>query len=1058
MGSATTLYQAAKAQGIKPILGCEMYVVPDHLLVNDKEADGQTRHLTVLALSFEGYQNLVTWQNASMKRPAFYYRPRISLDRMIDTARFPLHHNVILSGCMGGELCQCLLHGDEEVSPYLAESLVGSMAAVFPNFYIELQSHAHSKFLGKGLDNYEHMVAGQVQVQQRLLNLAQKFDVPVILTNDSHYQTQEQRRSHIAMLARKQWRRGKEAHEGETSESQANAFAKQYIYWTNYMRSMERVAETLPSWARDQAIESIHSIVEEADVVLDPLDKFSYTIPRSGYDDPVAEVRRRSKSRLKSMVARHGEVAAKRFEYELETMKDFAHYLLIESDVVRAGRDNGIYIWTRGSAANSLVAYCLGIHRIDPIHYRLIFERFVNPARVKLPDIDFDIEAHRQPDLARSVAEHMAKLEGEGNVMPICAYSTVSNRSAFRMMAAAKGIDEERIDELAKIIPQMIDSGLVSSDEEAYEMLKEEAPDLYEMVADVFDSIGNVTQHACAFVLGTEERPLSTWVPSYIIASSDTQVTQFNMKGIEELGFFKLDLLRLDSLTIIHNVARMLGKDMRWIDTLAEREPGIYELDEGTLEMLREGRTEGIHSMQGGVQRRGCMEVGVESVEDMVAVQALYRPGAGSRTGTDKSFVNRRHGREDWESTNEFVGQYLDETYGYAIYQEQIMEMAFGMGMSGEEVDDLYKAIKTAKGLGRGAKELFDKFEPTYRSYAAKLGWPTEEADDVWAQWYAMQGYAFNRGHASSYAILAAKMAYLKHHYPQEFYTALLDRYPNNPRYLAAAIGDGFTFVSPDVNASGGGYARGDDAKTIRIGLERIKGVGEAMVAAIVRNQPFASIEDMVERVGSRYIKQGEKLNHITILQSVGALESLGISGDEDDETDFRLMEFIPRKPKAFKDCKPKLARRSNGGAWEFLGMERSVGTTQGKTFVAKLFWIPPDAPLVTKTSATGKVDAHLLTVVDENGIPFDLIVTTSKEAESKLVKLLHKRAQGTVICAEGQIVMPFLRGGNPGFRLWGLAGAEDGTPQMWHSDDDELVKWIAYLAEQKRSQRRRAA
>lgn len=1052
LGSAPALYKAAKKAGIKPIVGCELYVSPEESLIDgDKTVLQERRHLTVLALSFEGYKNLVTWVNHSMQRPAYYNGPRISLDRMADIAPHGLHHNAVLSGCLGGELCQCILHqnGNADIA---AKLYLESARTLFPNFYIELQNHAHDKFLGNGLDAYEEMVESQAAVRKRLLKLSRELGIPVILTNDSHYQVQDQRKPHIGMMARKQYK-SSEAHRRGGERGTRDSFTSHYAYWTQYMRSMEKLADTLPSWAAEESIQSIHDIVEEADLALDPLDKFTYTIPRSPYKKPVDEVVRRSKSRLKNMVARHGSLAQDRFDYEVDTMRDFADYLLIYSDIVRMCRSQGIYTWTRGSAANSLVNFTLRIHEIDPIHYKLMFERFVNPARAKFPDVDIDIEAHRQRDVARMVTEYMADVEGKGNVLPICTFSTISNRNAFRMMAEAAGVEKERIDELAKLIPNMLDSGMVSDENEAYEALAEDLGiDVYKDAAAVFDQVGGVSQHACAFALGTRERPLEDWVPVYRIGSSDSVVTQYNMKWIEELGFLKLDLLKLDSLAIMHSVARLLGQGIDWLDKVACPEPGIYELDEDTLQMLREGRTEGVHSMQGGVQRHGCMEVGVESVADMVAVQALYRPGAGSRTGTDKSFVNRRHGREEWSSTNEFVGRYLDETYGYAIYQEQIMEMAFGMGMSGAEVDDLYKAIKTAKGLGRGAKELFDKFEPTYRKYAKKI-MPRSEADDVWAQWYAMQGYAFNRGHASSYAILAAKMAYLKQHHPQEFYISLLERYPGNPRYLAGARGEGFEFEPPDVSYSAAGFSRGSTGKTIRVGLVRINGIGDGAASAIVRNQPFASVEDLKERVGSRFIKQGEKVNTIEILGSVGALASLGINGEEDDETQFKLLNFVMQKPKAMKGIKPQLGKR-RGGAWEFIGLERGVAITEGKTFCAKLFWIPPDPPFTTKTNPSGRWEAHMLTAVDENGIPFDLTVGTDKTHESNILKALAE-AEGAVICAEGKVRMPFDRGMNIGFGMWGIAGAEQGNPQMWECDE-RIAKYIIKQAQAKARERNR--
>lgn len=1046
--SAPALYRAARKAKIKPIIGIELYVTPEESLVDgDKTVLQNRRHLTVLALSLEGYQNIVAWINASMDRPAYYNGPRISLDRMAEVAPNPLDHNVILSGCLGGELCQCLLHqnGNADLA---ARMYLEQARMLFPNFYVELMNHGLPKFMDEDLhlDNYATMVYNQETTRIKLLDLAQELAIPVIVTNDSHYQTQPQRKPHLAMMARKSDRSNR-----QTSES----FHNHYQYWTNYMRPMETVADTLPSWAAKQAIESIEEIVEAADVRLDPLDKFAYTFPRSAHDDPIAEIDRRCKSRLKRLVARHGQVALDRYRYELQAMEEFAHYLLIYSDIVRMARSQGIYTWTRGSAANSLVCYCLKIHEIDPIHYNLLFERFVNPERAKFPDVDIDIEAHRQGDVVKMVSEYMAENEGVGNMLPICTFSTLSNRNAFRIMAEAAGVEKDKIDDLAKLLPQMIDSGMVESDEEAYTILADELGiDIYKNAAAIFDQVGSISQHACAFALGTESRPLSSWVPIYRIGSSDAVVTEFNMKWIEEMGFQKLDLLRLDTLTIMHSIARMLGKGIDWLDEIGQSAPGIYDIEDDDLyAMLRAGRTEGVHSMQGGTQRRGCIEIGVESDRDLIAVQALYRP-SGTRSHMDVQFVNRKHGREDWQSLNKYTKKRWAETYDLPIFQEQIMEMGFDLGMSGAEVDDLYRAIKTAKGVGRGAAELFEAFEPTFRKHADKL-MPKGEADEIWQRWDAMQGYTFNRGHATSYAILALKTAWLRVHYPREFFIALLERYPDNPRYVSAAMGEGFTFDLPDVNTSNVGFSRGRNDHSIQVGLVRIAGIGIGAAAAIVRNQPFASVEDMVERVGSRFIKQGEKVNTLDILANVGAMQSFGIKSDPDDFAQFKLLNFVLGTPKAFKGCKPQLGAR-RGGSWKFEGLTKSVQITEGKTFCAKLFWIPLEPEFAIKTSASGKYNASLLTVVDVNGLPFDLIVSEAKVAESKLVKYLWKKCAGGVICAEGQVAMPFLRGGNTGFRLWGITGAEDGNPQAWHIDEDD-AKAMVHLAVEKRSERTRA-
>jgi len=298
------------------------------------------------------------------------------------------------------------------------------------------------------------MVWEEEELRARLIRLARETGTPLVYTNDSHMQRPGDRKAHVAMKA-SAWRNRDDTHYGVSQEHVVVGYLKDYTYFANYMRDMERTG--IP----DDALESVEEIVKEANIVLEPLDSFSYSIPHSGYDDPVKKMRMRSKKRLARMIELHGENARKRFEIEIEAMGDFAHYLLLISDFIVQARAQGILTWTRGSAASSLLCYCLQIHEIDPIKHELIFSRFFNPARKKLPDIDVDIQPSRYEDFMRIVQEHMEPLVGPGQVEQICNYGTAANRSAFRMAATALGIEKEEQDEIAKLLPQMIDSGMV---------------------------------------------------------------------------------------------------------------------------------------------------------------------------------------------------------------------------------------------------------------------------------------------------------------------------------------------------------------------------------------------------------------------------------------------------------------------------------------------------------------------------------------------------------------------------------------------------------------------
>jgi DNA polymerase-3 subunit alpha len=392
MGSAPVLYKAARENGLNPIIGCEFYVVPNEILgVKSKDTRSGSFHLTVLALSAEGYHNLVAWTTYAAQPENFYYRPRISLDAMVNIAPHPLHHNVVLSGCLGSEICSALaaVNGNG-INPEPFIGYIESMKSLFPNFYIELQNHRHEKFMDKEYLGYETMVKTEAIVRRRLISLARQTNTPTILTNDSHFQTTQQRTAHLLMTSQKR---------GHGGRVEASDYMGEYGYFTNYMQSMEKVAERTTDLPGDSLANAI-AIAEEADIRLSPLDDFTYSIPSSGYSDPLDKIRRRSSKRLAALRKRHGaEEVDARFEMELETMGGFANYLLIMSDFIIHARKQGILTNTRGSAANSLICYCLRIHDIDPMPgaYDLLFSRFVNPARKKLPDIDIDIQRESVP-------------------------------------------------------------------------------------------------------------------------------------------------------------------------------------------------------------------------------------------------------------------------------------------------------------------------------------------------------------------------------------------------------------------------------------------------------------------------------------------------------------------------------------------------------------------------------------------------------------------------------------------------------------------------------------
>lgn len=1040
MLGAPSLYLEARKAGIKPILGCEMYVTPDFAFgVRGKQVDGMTFHLTVLALSKEGYENLVVWTTEAMQRDNYHRKPRISLFRMAEIAPHPLRHNVVLSGCLASELSRTLAESNGS-GISLARAYIEQMKMIFPNFYIEVVDHSVKKFVDDAYPAYLKVLEDEAAVRTKLLKLARITDTPLVVTNDSHMPSSADRKAHIALKAAG-WRSRDDEHMGKSVESLIVKYLPDYGYFGNYMRDMEKIVDR--SEIPQSALENVESIVREANIVLEPLDNFSYSIPSSGRVDPVEAIRSRCKHRLRALREKHGLIAKERFELELKAMEGFADYLLLMSDFIRKAKKQGILTWTRGSAANSLLCYLLEIHEIDSIEYGLVFSRFFNPARKKLPDIDVDIQPSRYEDFMQIVHEEMEPLVGKGQIVQISNWGTAANRRAFRMAASALGMPKEEQDEIAKLLPQMIDSGMVDEDTDVFMALREDYPELYEISSSIFDSITSVSQHACAWVFGTPERPVAEWVPLYLIASSGTLVTQYDFKTLEDFGLTKMDFLRLKTLDIAAETLRSAGKSpLEFHDLPLD--------DEETFEMIRAGHVDGVHTLQGKETRRGVVEVQVEDIHDVILCAALYRP-ANTREDKDKVYLERRRGSEVVEYEHEILEAILGPTEGIPVFQEQAMEICYAVGGDDELVDDVYQAIKKAKGAGRGAKEAFAEIEPRFMKVAKKT--VGNAAMACWKKTQSFQGYGLNKGHATCLGTLAVKMAYLKCHLPQNFYAALLSVYPERPNYIAAVRAEGYQLLPPDVNRSSSRFSLDKLAGGIRAGVSKIHGIGPAGAGEILANQPFTDYDDFLNRTTRRAIKAPA----LEALRRVGAFEALGISRDKKDEdvAQFEILGFTLNRPRVFRGVKPQhVGERTSDSGWRHLGREKGVELTEGRASVSKLFWIPPESKFELKASPWANMKTYLLTAVDENGVPFHLMVNEDKDYEVRLLKFLNEKCRNAVICFDGMIRLPFVQNGPPGFRLFGITGAYEGDPQMFHLPEAKEKKFKRAVTELDRLKR----
>jgi hypothetical protein len=373
--------------------------------------------------------------------------------------------------------------------------------------------------------------------------------------------------------------------------------------------------------------------------------------------------------------------------------------------------------------------------------------------------------------------------------------------------------------------------------------------------------------------------------------------------------------------------------------------------------------------------------------------------------------------------------------------------------MTNEESQQYLDAIKTAKGVGRGAKEAFAKVKPVFMKRCLKM-MGEEDAEAVWGLIANFEGYGFNRGHSTSYGILAVRAAYLKANHPAEFFTALLDVYPEKAKYIAAARAEGFKFLPPDVNQSGRGFSL--DGKEIRVGFERVKGLGPVAINEIIQGQPYASYEDFKDRTTRRALNK----TRLESLAEIGAFESIGIKGTANDLRQFEILGFTINKPKILRNVKPlHAASRTSNRGWHHAGLERTADLTEGRVSVSKLFWLPEiEKNLEFKTSPYAQVKTCLLTAIDQNGLPFQIMANEDKEVEVRILKVLATKCKGSVVCLDGAVRQPFLTDGPMGFRFYGVTGADfNNDPQMWPNDNQKLKLGIVGLHDMKRAMRNAA-
>ncbi|HEY8424563.1 MAG TPA: DNA polymerase III subunit alpha [Limnochordales bacterium] len=834
---AVEFYKAARAAGVKPILGAELYLAPRSR--HDKTggpSEGAYYHLLLLAEDDEGFRNLMRLSTIGFLE-GFYYKPRIDMEVLASHSR----GLITTSGCMSAEIPTLLLKGDEEG----ARAALHRYLDIFgrDHFYVELQRNG---------------VPGQEGLNAALVRLAREYDLPLIATNDVHYLRREDAAFHDVLLC---IQTGK-----FLSDPNRLRFGSEEFYLRS-PEEMRRLFADLPE-ACDRTLEVAERCNVQIQLGRRELPAFETPAGQSA-DQYLRELAYEGARR------RFGEISEpirQRLDYELAIIEKtgFAGYFLIVQDFVNYARRSGIPVGPgRGSAASSLVGYCLGITNINPLHHGMIFERFLNPERISMPDIDIDFADDRRDE----VIAYVVRRYGEDRVAQIATFGTMAARASIRDVGRVLQIPYAEVDRLAKLVPAGPGVTLEAALRDVEELRKryESEPTvrrLIDLARQVEGFPRHLSMHAAGVVIAPQ--PLIELVP--LARTSDgAVVTQFPMEHLEELGLLKMDFLGLRNLTVIRRAVELIESQhgVRLdVDNLPLDDPKVYQ-------MLSRGETDGVFQLESRLFKGMMRELQPDKFSDLVAALALGRPGPLQFLG---DFVARRHGRQEIRYALPELEPILRETYGIIVYQEQVMRIATDLaGYTPGQADVLRKA------MGKKKPEEMAQQRSRFIQGMVARGYDQAVAEELFNEIERFAQYAFNVAHSAAYALISYQTAYLKAHYPVEFMAALLTSVAGNDEkvklYLDACKESGIPVLPPSVNESRGEFW--PEGRAIRFGLLAIKHVGEPAVQAIMEARkaggPFVGLVDFCSRTLEHAPSPGAFNQRVVeSLIKAGALDAFG--------------------------------------------------------------------------------------------------------------------------------------------------------------------------------------
>jgi DNA polymerase-3 subunit alpha len=833
MYGAVEFYKKSKASGIKPIIGLETYVAQTSRFSKMAKVDNARYHLILLVKNEMGYKNLCKLLTASHLE-GFYYKPRI------DKEILEKYHEglVCLSGCFSGEVGKLLRNRQmaqaEEVASYY-KNIFGD------DYYLEIQPHTP-------------------EIYEGLIALSKKLDIPLVATQDSHYLLKEDKPVHEVLLAVQTNNRVDDEDRFSFNEAEA------------YLKSPEEMAEDFPNLP--EALENTVKIAEKCNFNFNLGQNLlpKYNVP-DGYT-PNSYIRKLCEEKLQSRFKEITPEVTERLEYELGVIEKtgFADYFLIVQDFVNWAKDHGIAVGPgRGSAAGSIVSYVLNITDVDPIKYNLLFERFLNPERISMPDIDIDFADYRRDEVLGYIKDKY----GADRVAQIITFGTMAARAALRDAGRALGYPYALGDEIAKMIPfhpSTDKENKLPNDLENVTELKNkyktdpDAKHLIDMAIKLEGVARHASVHACGVVISPE--PLMEYMPlQRSPQDNEALLTQFEMHSIEDLGLLKIDLLGLKNLTIIEETLRLIKE-------IKGDEIDITNLplnDEKTFKLLQAADTTGVFQFESSGMRRYMKDLKPTELEDLIALVALFRPGPMELI---PSYILRKFGKEKVEYLHPKLEPIMNKTYGIGIYQEQMMQIAREMAsFTLPEADTLRKAI------GKKIKSLLDAQQEKLINGMIKNGIDHKTAKSVWELFPPFARYGFPRAHAVCYAMTSYRTAYLKANYPVEFITSLLNNEAGDVEKIFEIIDESrkknIQILPPDVNRSVTRFVPEGD--NIRFGLLAIKNIGSHITDVIVNERmkggPYEGLADFVTRIHDRDLNK----KSMEALIKSGAMDSFGI-------------------------------------------------------------------------------------------------------------------------------------------------------------------------------------